>query len=164
MDSPVAPPRTSVPTNHPGLTGDAIPALIFPVKEGDDLKKEAASEEDKTARTVAAVENLIATELFKLKVVELLYGRCTLLVRVFFRLLAVCLLHRETIELVNFNRSVENHNHIETPSTRRRWLVKEKPLNLHGFLLVLPRGTRGNRRSIVRNLCSQGPGRKTSLP
>lgn len=77
VDSPVAPPRTSVPRNHPfcletGLVDDAISVPIFPVIDGDDLKKEAASEEDNTARTAAAVVNLIAIELLKLELDELL--------------------------------------------------------------------------------------------
>ncbi len=76
-DSPVAPPRTSVPRNHPfrldtGLIDDAISVPIFLVIDGDDLKKEAASEEDNTARTAAAVVNLIAIELLKLEMAELL--------------------------------------------------------------------------------------------
>ena len=112
VDSPVAPPRTSVPRNHPfrldtGLIADATSVPIFPVIDGDDLKKEAASEEDSTARTTAAVVNLIAIELLKLKMVELLEGGALFLSELFLPLLVVCLLRRATIEFTNFNRSVE---------------------------------------------------------
>lgn len=61
----VAPPRTSVPRNHPFCRDNELDEDAIRVVDGDDWKKEAASDVDNNARKAAAEDvNLMATDRF----------------------------------------------------------------------------------------------------